>query len=145
MGRPWVYCKYLFTNKILSDKIHIAWKLLNFCIDSNKQHCNIKNVSRDIGSFLKNPQLKCFEISLIFHGLLLPCMTPKENCNRNLRKSISGVFGKNSWVPIAMLWSCSADSWIYWLEFCIPKKIAMIFVRFTTQIEDNSRLINRGL
>jgi hypothetical protein len=46
-------------------------KLVYFCIDSNKQLSNIENPSRVIGSFLINPQLKCFEISLIFHGLLL--------------------------------------------------------------------------
>ncbi len=71
MGTHWVYCKYLFSNKILSDKMQIGWKLHYFCIDSYKQHCNIGNVSRDIEGFLINPQLKCFENFLIFHGLLL--------------------------------------------------------------------------
>jgi hypothetical protein len=78
MGNPWVpmgihleYCKCLFSNKILSDKMHIGWKLHYFYIYFYKQHCHIGNVSRDIECFLINPQLKCFEIFLIFHGLLL--------------------------------------------------------------------------
>jgi hypothetical protein len=32
-------------------------------------------------------------------------VTSEENLNENLRKSISGIFGKKSWVPIAMLCS----------------------------------------
>ncbi len=101
MGNPWVpmgthlvHCKYLFSNQILSDKMHISWKLHYFYIYSYKHHSHIGNVSWDIEGFLINPQLKCFEIFLIFHGLLFATMTPKENCNENLRKSISGIFGK---------------------------------------------------
>ncbi len=67
----WGNCKYLFSNQILSDKVHIVWKLLYFCIDSNEEHCNIEIDSRFIWGFLKSFQFKCFEISLIFHGLLL--------------------------------------------------------------------------
>ncbi len=54
-----------------SNKKHIGWKLHYFCIDSNKQLCNIENASGIIWGFLKNTQFKCFEISLFFHGLLL--------------------------------------------------------------------------
>jgi hypothetical protein len=71
MGPHWGNCKYLFSNQILSDKVHIAWKLLYFCIDSNEEQCNIEIGSRFIWGFLKSFQFKCFEISLIFHGLLL--------------------------------------------------------------------------
>jgi hypothetical protein len=102
MGDPLNNCKYLFSNKMLSDKKHIGWKLHYFYIYSYKKHCNIGNVSRDIGSFLKNPQLKCFEISLIFHGLLLRLQKKFEMkifVNRSQE-----YLEKNSWVPIAMLW-----------------------------------------
>jgi hypothetical protein len=71
MGTHWVNYKYLFSNQMLSDKKHTAWKLVYFCIDSYKQLFNIEKGSRIIWGFLKNPQLECFEISLIFHGLLL--------------------------------------------------------------------------
>jgi hypothetical protein len=92
---------YLFSNKILGDKMHIGWKLHYFCIYSYKQHCHIGNVSRDIGGSLINPQLKCFEIFLIFHGLLLWLLKKiviKIFVNRS-QESLE----KNSWVPIAML------------------------------------------
>ncbi len=61
----------LFSNQMLSDKKHIAWKLLYFCIDHFKHFCNIENAFRFIEGSLKSFQTKCFEISLIFHGLLL--------------------------------------------------------------------------
>ncbi len=105
MGDPfknWVFCKYLFSNRILSNNMHIGWKLHYFYIYSYKQHCHIGNVSRDIEGFLINPQLKCFEIFLIFHGLLLWLLKKivmKIFVNRS-QKSLE----KNSWVPIAMLW-----------------------------------------
>jgi hypothetical protein len=35
--------------------------------------------------------MKCFEISLIFSWIAT--MTQQENCNENLRRSISGIFG----------------------------------------------------
>jgi hypothetical protein len=45
MGPHWVYCKYLFSNKILCDKMHIIGKLVNFYIDSGNKLSNIENVS----------------------------------------------------------------------------------------------------
>ncbi len=110
MGNPWVpmgthlvYCEYLFSNQMLSDQIHIDWKLHYFYIYSYKQHSQIGNVSRDIEGFLINPQLKCFEIFLIFHGLLLWLLKKivmKIFVNRS-QESLE----KNAWVPIAMLWA----------------------------------------
>ncbi len=102
MSTHLVYCKYLFSNQILSDKMHIGWKLHYFYIYSYKQHCHIGNVSRDIEGFLMNPQLKCFEISLIFHGLLL-WLQKKIEMKIFLNWSQESL-EKNSWVPIAMLW-----------------------------------------
>ncbi len=108
MGNPWVpmgthlvYCKYLFSNQILSDKMHIGWKLHYFYIYSYKQHCHIGNVSRDIEGFLINPQLKCFEIFLIFHGLLL--WLQKEIVMEIFVNRSQEYLEKNSWVPITML------------------------------------------
>ncbi len=103
MGTHWVYCKYLFSNQMLSDKKHITWKLVNFCIDSNKQLCHIEDASGNFGSFLINPQLECFEISLIFHGLLL-WLQKKTEMKIFLNWSQESL-EKNSWVPIAMLWT----------------------------------------
>ncbi len=110
MGNPWVpmgthsvYCKYLFSNQMLSDKKHISWKLVFFCIDSYKQLSNIEDASGNIGSFLMNPQLECFEISLIFHGLLL-WLQKKIEIKIFLNWSQESL-EKNSWVPIAMLCS----------------------------------------
>jgi hypothetical protein len=100
MGTHLLYCKYLFSNQILSDKMHIGWKLHFFYIYSYKQHFHIGNVSRDIEGFLINPQLKCFEIFLIFHGLLLWLLKKivmKIFVNRS-QESLE----KNSWVPIAI-------------------------------------------
>jgi hypothetical protein len=71
MGTHWVNCKYLFSSQMLSDKKHIIGKLIYFYIESCKELSNIEDVSRVIGGFPINPQLKCFEIFLIFHGLLL--------------------------------------------------------------------------
>ncbi len=70
-GYHWVNCKYLFSNQILSDKMHIAWKLIHFCTDSCKELSDFENVSRVIRSFLINPQLNCFEFFHFFNGLLL--------------------------------------------------------------------------
>jgi hypothetical protein len=110
MGNPWVpmgthlvYCKYLFSNQMLSDKKHIAWKLVYFYIDSYKQISNIEDAAGNIGSFLINPQLECFEISLIFHGLLL-WLQKKIELKIFLNWSQESL-EKNSWVPIAMLWA----------------------------------------
>ncbi len=105
MGDPFkngLYCKYLFSNQMLSDKKHIAWKLVYFCIDSYKQFSNIEDASGNIGSFLINPQLECFEISLIFHGLLL-WLQKKIEMKIFLNWSQESL-EKYSWVPIAMLW-----------------------------------------
>jgi hypothetical protein len=75
MGRPWVTHLLIvdpwIPSKILSDTMHIIGKLINFYIDFCNKLSNIKNVSQAIGGFLINPLLKCFKISLIFHGLLL--------------------------------------------------------------------------
>ncbi len=94
MGTHWVYCKYLLSNQMLSDRKHIAWKLVYFCIDSYKQLFNIEDASRVIGSFLINPQLECFEISLTFHGLLLWLQKKIEMKIFLLISGISGIFGK---------------------------------------------------
>jgi hypothetical protein len=105
MGTHWVNCKYRFSSQILSDKMHIVGKLIHFYIDSCNKLSSIENVSRVIGGFLINPQLKCFEISPIFHGLLLSLqkkIVMKIFVNRS-QESLE----KNSWVPIAML--CSMD------------------------------------
>jgi hypothetical protein len=64
----------------------------NFCIDSCNELSSLKNASRNIGSFLINPQLKCFEIFPIF--LWIATMTPKENRDENLHGSISGIIEK---------------------------------------------------
>ncbi len=45
-------CKYLFLNQILSDKMHIVWKFIYFCIDSWIKFSEIGYVSRNIRSFL---------------------------------------------------------------------------------------------
>jgi hypothetical protein len=105
MGTHLIYCKYLFSNKILSDKMHIGWKLHYFYIYFYKRHCHIVNVSRDIEGFLINPQLKCFEILSNFSWIAT--MTPKENFNENLRKSISEIFGKKF-----MGTHCNALRWL---------------------------------
>ncbi len=115
MGTHWVYCKYLFSNQMLSDKKHIAWKLVYFCIDSYKQLFNIEDVSRVIRGFLINPQLECFEISFIFHGLLLR-LQKKIEMKIFLNWSQESL-EKNSWVPIAMLWCSPIDSDQIWLSF----------------------------
>ncbi len=109
MGTHWVNCKYLFSNQILSVKMHIIGKLINFYIDSCNKLSNIEKVSRVIGGFLINPALKCFEISLIFHGLLLS-LQKKIEMKISLDRSQESL-EKNSWVPIAMLWTRFAHVW----------------------------------
>jgi hypothetical protein len=104
MGTHWGNCKYLFSNQMLCDKMHIGWKLVYFCIDSNKQLFNIEKGSGNFRSFLINPQLKCFEIFLIFHELLLRLQN-KIEIKIFLNWSQESL-EKNSWIPIAMLW-CS--------------------------------------
>jgi hypothetical protein len=81
--------------------MHIIGKLINFYIDSCNKLSNIENVSRVIGGFLINPALKCFEISLIFHGLLLS-LQKKIEMKISLDRSQESL-EKKSWVPIAML------------------------------------------
>jgi hypothetical protein len=54
--------------------------------------------------------LKCFEISLIFHGLLL-LLQKKIEMKIFLNWSQESL-EKNLWVPIAMLWT-----WHYDLKF----------------------------
>ncbi len=93
--------------------MHIIGKLINFYIDlsynniiyidfsySNKLS-NIENVSRVIGGVLINPPLKCFEIFLIFHGLLLSFQ--KKILMKISLKRFQESLEKNSWEPIAML------------------------------------------
>jgi hypothetical protein len=48
-------------------------------------------------------------------------MTPKENCNENLRKSISGIFGKKF-----MGTHCNALLVMECGETCIPGRMATI-------------------
>jgi hypothetical protein len=43
-------------------------------------------------------------------------MTPKENCNENLRKSISGIFGKKF-----MGTHCNALKWCIKIDIHKPK------------------------
>jgi hypothetical protein len=61
---------------MLSDKKHITWKLIYFCIDACKELFNIEDASRVIGSFLINPYGKnspalraWFTSSKIFHAV----------------------------------------------------------------------------
>ncbi len=54
--------------QMLSNKVHIIGKLINFCINFCKNLPDIENVYRDIGIFLINPQFKYFDFVSIFHG-----------------------------------------------------------------------------
>ncbi len=103
MGTHLVNWKYLFKDQMLSDKKHIVWKLIHFCIDSCRELSSIQSASRIIGSFLINPRLKCFEIFPIFHGLLL--WLQKENEIKILVNQSQESLEKNSWGPIAILCS----------------------------------------
>ncbi len=96
---------------MLSDKKYIKWKLIYFCIDSCKELFNIEDASQVIGSFLINPQLKCFDFSQTFHGLLLS-LQKKIEIKIFMNQSQESL-EKSSWISIAMLWCriscCFAD------------------------------------
>jgi hypothetical protein len=83
--------KYVFLNQILSNKMHIAWKLIYFCIDSWIKTSEIGNDSRNIGSFILNG------IELFWNFSIHPwiaTMTSKEKPNENLYEWISGILGQ---------------------------------------------------
>jgi hypothetical protein len=92
MGTHWVNYKYLFSNQMFSDKKHIAWKLVFFCIDSYKQLFNIEKGSRIIVKFSDKSSIGMFWNFSYFSWIAT--MTPKENRNENIPKLISGIFGK---------------------------------------------------
>ncbi len=108
MGPHWVNCKNLFSKQILSDKMHIAWKFLNFCIDSNKKLCKIENAFRFIWGFLKSSQSECFEISLIFHGFL-PWLQKKIKTKICVNWSQESLEKKIHGYPL----QCSDSYWNY--------------------------------
>ncbi len=96
---------------MLSDNKYITWKLIYFCIISCKELFNIEDASRVIGSFLINPQLKCFDFSQTFHGLLLS-LQKKIEMKIFMNQSQESL-EKSSWISIAMLWSVF-NLQIYW-------------------------------
>ena len=92
---------------MLSDKKYITRMLIHFCIDSCKKPFNIEDAPRVIGSFLINPQLKCFDFFQIFHGLLLS-LQKKIEMKIFMNQSQESL-EKSSWISIAMLFSMKID------------------------------------
>ncbi len=99
---------------MLSDKKYITWKLIYFCINSCKELFNIEDDSRVIGSFLINPQLKCFDFSQTFHGLLLS-LQKKIEMKIFMNQSQESL-EKSSWISIAMLWLAIIWIWSFLRE-----------------------------
>jgi hypothetical protein len=90
-------CKYLFLNQILSDKMHISWKLLYFWIDSWINLSEIEIVSRNIQSFLK---ITNWFVLKIFNSFMDYYYDFKRKTNR-----------KSLWMHLRNPWTKFSESW----------------------------------
>jgi hypothetical protein len=94
--------QYLFLNQILSDKMHIAWKLTYFCIDSWIILSEIGNVSRNNGSFLITTNW----IVLKFFNSSMDCYYAfkRKTKRKSLWMDLRNLWTNFKWLSIAVFW-----------------------------------------